>query len=600
MKKIFLTLCICSLISWQSFGQNLITNGNFSGLNNGWTSGGNAWYITATLGCFYTAPAYAFVGNSDGTGANSVSGYLAQSVTFPSNPFSATLSFYYSIATNEIASSTIYDSLEVFFYDNIHTFPLIVKLSNLDHTSNTITCNPYALFTHIITGSEMAQLAGLPVQLRFKVGNDASNPTKFNIDSVSLTCLVCTPAQPGNISGSSAVCQNTTQTYSITPVSGATSYTWTLPSGWTGSSTSTAISATAGTSGGTISVIANDSCGSSPVRVLAVTVDPALPAQPGSISGNPNVCNYTSGTFSINPVPGATSYTWTLPSGWTGSSTTTSVTTTAGSSNGTVTVTANNGCGSSVAQTLPVTADQQLPKPGNISGNTTVCMNAVQTYSVIPVSGALSYTWILPSGWTGTSTTESIAAAIGNYGGVIYVSAVNTCGSSDAQVLMTSVNTIDTSATVGVNNITANANLATYKWVTCPAMQVINNETNQMYVPSQSGSYAVIVTQNSCVDTSNCHSVTITGLSDLNKLKSFNIFPNPTDGLLTIQSTDFENDHYKIVISNTLGQILVEKDINISNKLSDYLMDIKVLPMGIYFLTINSAKLNRVYKVEKL
>ena len=48
-----------------------------------------------------------------------------------------------------------------------------------------------------------------------------------------------TPAQPGTITGATPVCQGSSNTYSISAVSGATSNTWTLPSGWSGSSTTT-------------------------------------------------------------------------------------------------------------------------------------------------------------------------------------------------------------------------------------------------------------------------------------------------------------------------------------------------------------------------
>lgn len=85
---------------------------------------------------------------------------------------------------------------------------------------------------------------------------------------------VCSvPSQPGTISGNTSVTSGSSQTYSIASVGGATSYTWTLPSGWTGSSSSTSISATAGSSGGTISVKANNDCGSSAASNLNVTVE---------------------------------------------------------------------------------------------------------------------------------------------------------------------------------------------------------------------------------------------------------------------------------------------------------------------------------------
>lgn len=82
----------------------------------------------------------------------------------------------------------------------------------------------------------------------------------------------CSPSQPGTISGNSTVNSSTSQTYSVAPVSGATSYIWTLPSGWTGSSTTNIISVTTGSVGGTISVAAQNSCGVSPQTNLLVTI----------------------------------------------------------------------------------------------------------------------------------------------------------------------------------------------------------------------------------------------------------------------------------------------------------------------------------------
>lgn len=69
-------------------------------------------------------------------------------------------------------------------------------------------------------------------------------------------------------------------------------------------------------------------------------------------------------------------------------------------------------------------------QPGFISGNTNVNPGASETYSVAPVTGATSYNWTLPSGWSGNSTSNSITVVTGTTGGTIMVSAVNTCGSS--------------------------------------------------------------------------------------------------------------------------------------------------------------------------
>jgi hypothetical protein len=129
-----------------------------------------------------------------------------------------------------------------------------------------------------------------------------------------------------------------------------------------------------------------------------------------------------------------------LPSGWIGNSTTISITTTAGSSSGTVTVVANNNCGTSVPSTLVVSANSIPIQPVAISGNTSVCQGTVQTYSISSVAGATSYTWTKPSGWSGSSTTNSITLTIGSTSGNVTVKAVNSCGSSPVQTLAVTAN----------------------------------------------------------------------------------------------------------------------------------------------------------------
>jgi hypothetical protein len=81
------------------------------------------------------------------------------------------------------------------------------------------------------------------------------------------------PAISGGISGNSTVCSGVTNTYSVSPVVGATSYAWTLPSGWTGNSSTNIISATPGTSG-TFSVTASNECATGAQQILNVTVSP--------------------------------------------------------------------------------------------------------------------------------------------------------------------------------------------------------------------------------------------------------------------------------------------------------------------------------------
>jgi hypothetical protein len=88
------------------------------------------------------------------------------------------------------------------------------------------------------------------------------------------------PGMPGNITGLVSVCQHQNNvTYSISAVSGATSYTWTVPPGAqikSGQGT-TIIKVRFGTSAGNITVTADNACGSGAARSLAI----AMPCREG-------------------------------------------------------------------------------------------------------------------------------------------------------------------------------------------------------------------------------------------------------------------------------------------------------------------------------
>lgn len=91
-----------------------------------------------------------------------------------------------------------------------------------------------------------------------------------------LTCAG-PPATPGTITGLTSTWQNQTGvTYSIAQVAGATSYSWTVPTGSSitaGQGTSGVI-VTFATTDGNVSVTASNSCGTSTAQTLAITLQP--------------------------------------------------------------------------------------------------------------------------------------------------------------------------------------------------------------------------------------------------------------------------------------------------------------------------------------
>jgi hypothetical protein len=93
--------------------------------------------------------------------------------------------------------------------------------------------------------------------------------------------------------------------------------------------------------------------------ISTVIVSPGIPVTPGSISGTQTQCPGIAGqTYSISAVTNATTYTWSVPAGWTitAGTGTVSITVTTGTveQNGNISVTADNSCGASTTSTLAV------------------------------------------------------------------------------------------------------------------------------------------------------------------------------------------------------------------------------------------------------
>ena len=272
--------------------------------------------------------------------------------------------------------------------------------------------------------------------------------------SVDVTVSPGAPAQPTAIFGNTPLCPTTTDTYYIESVPNADSYAWSVPGGWSYTVINdTTIEVTSGAFGqnGNITVTAINSCGTSTAQTLAVTVAPGIPDTPGDISGDTAVCAGDIITYSVDPVPNATRYNWSFPSGWTYSvnDTTNSISVTTSSTSGAVTVTAENQCGESLASTVSVAAYNTTPAtPVFIETVTAVCPSISAFYRISPVANANNYTWTVPAGWiieSGQSTTTlSVTVPGGASSGNVEVTADNPCGSSTAAIENVTVSTTGT------------------------------------------------------------------------------------------------------------------------------------------------------------
>ena len=133
----------------------------------------------------------------------------------------------------------------------------------------------------------------------------------------------------------------------------------------------------------------------------------------------------------------------------------------------------------------------------------------------------------------------------------------------------------------------ANSAIGAYQWLDCNnGYAIISGETNQFFTPSNNGYYAVMITDNGCVDTSVCVNIFSVGIEEINEL-SVDIYPNPFNSQTTI-SFRAEQNNMTIIITDAVGKEI--KTINFTGK--ELLITKDEMNEGIYFVQIINEKKN--------
>lgn len=182
-----------------------------------------------------------------------------------------------------------------------------------------------------------------------------------------------------------------------------------------------------------------------------------------------------------------------------------------------------------------------------------------------------SYVWI--DGNTYTSNNNSATYTLTN---------VNGCDS--VVTLDLTINTVDVTVAENEYTLTANVSGACYQWIDCnDNNNHITGETSQSFTATENGSFAVIVDNGLCIDTSTCYTINSVGINEIENLP-IDIYPNPTRGIIEIDFTD-EKIH-KISIIDIFGKIIIEK----SNVMQREKIDLSDSDNGLYIILIETDK----------
>lgn len=389
------------------------------------------------------------------------------------------------------------------------------------------------------------------------------------------------PLTPGAISGTTSVCEGTTNTYSITPVVGAASYTWTLPSGWTGTSTTNTIAVTVDSNNGTLSVVANNACGSTSASNLTINILP-LPITPGPITGPTSICEGASDSYETSPILGVTTYYWTLPSGWLGSTTSPSIYATASATSGTISVTTMNSCGTSIPSTLMVTVN---PAPVVTSSDVTICEGSDATLNATADIGTITWYYSPSSG--SVAGTGSVLVVSGlTFDSWYYAEAESSAGCVNdprTEVMVTVLPMPDASVTTSFPSITSNEPGANYQWIDCDLMSNLTGETSQTFTAAFDGNFAVIIDLAGCIDTSNCVNITGVNVDEVYAETEILLYPNPTSVSCQLSTGNSHSKISSLTLISTIGeQVRTLNNINADTTT----LDLENLPTGIYLIEV--------------
>lgn len=161
----------------------------------------------------------------------------------------------------------------------------------------------------------------------------------------------------------------------------------------------------------------------------------------------------------------------------------------------------------------------------------------------------------------------------------------NVSGCDSLLTIMLNVQTIDHSVTITEQSLMANMKGMSYQWIDCNNDNLpIPDATEREFIPTLSGRYAVVLTENDCVDTSLCYDFKMSSSFVVDKINNatFIIYPNPSQGIIQLECS-LEGSKIVELLSFS-GQIVSRTRMEGHHAT----MNLSPLPAGIYLIKIGS------------
>ena len=153
------------------------------------------------------------------------------------------------------------------------------------------------------------------------------------------------------------------------------------------------------------------------------------------------------------------------------------------------------------------------------------------------------------------------------------------------------------SYTIINSNNTLSANLigANYQWVDCNnGNTFVNGETNQSFTPTTNGNYAVQVTENSCINISNCIQINSLAVNDFQLNNLIKLYPNPINNNKVQLDCSLLNEEIRVYIKDMNGR-LINTIVSQGNELIT--INTSSYSNGLYLLSIKTKDEQKILKI---
>lgn len=157
----------------------------------------------------------------------------------------------------------------------------------------------------------------------------------------------------------------------------------------------------------------------------------------------------------------------------------------------------------------------------------------------------------------------------------------NSVGCDSTITLVLDINPINPTVNQAGSLLTAEDEVAEFQWYDCVNMVIIDGEVSQSFEVTTEGSFAVILNNGACIDTSECFEFETVDLDFVGTAIGFEVFPNPSNGLFFIKNLE-NNSRIQIYVYSVQGELLVEDLIEANGGK----IDLTNLTKGVYLMRL--------------